>query len=152
MAWQEDVKQMDQEADEIIAGWSFSALAANLLPPPFDAIAVGSVFAGLGASIGKVYGVQLSWDALLEIGKAIGQGVAGVAAAGWVGSSLLKWVPGVNVWVALLIQPPMVAAIAYSVGNTFKSYYRIHITEGRDLTLEQIKEMAKAHFQSQLSD
>ncbi len=32
MSWQEDVHIMDQKADEIIAGWTFGALAANLLP------------------------------------------------------------------------------------------------------------------------
>jgi hypothetical protein len=52
--------------------------------------------------------------------------------------------------VALLIQPPIVAAIAYSAGNTFKNYYRVHITEGRDLTPEQIKEIAMSHFRSKI--
>jgi uncharacterized protein (DUF697 family) len=149
--WCEKVKKMDEEADAIIAGWSFGALAANLLPPPFDTMAVGAAFAKLGADIGNVYGVSLSWDALMDISKSIAKGVTGVTAASWIGTSLLKWVPGVNVWVALLVQPPMVGAIAFAVGNTFKNYYRVYITEGRDLTSAQIKEMAKSHFSSRLA-
>ena len=47
-----------------------------------------------------------------------------------------------NFWVALLIQPPMIGAIAYAAGNTFKNYYRIRITEFRDQTPDEIKEMA----------
>ncbi|MBD1855498.1 MULTISPECIES: hypothetical protein [Leptolyngbya] len=152
MAWQENVRKMDEQADTIIAGWSFGALAANLLPPPFDTMVVGAVFAKLGADIGEVYGVTFNWDKLLDIGKVIATGVGGVAAASYVGTGLLKWIPGVNVWVALLIQPPMVAAIAYAAGNTFKNYYRIHITEGRDLTPEEIKEMAKSHFRSKIGE
>lgn len=152
MTWQEDVKLMDEQADALIAGWSFGAFAANLLPPPFDTLAVATVFAKLGAAIGEVYGVKLSWDTLMDMSKAISTGVGSVIAAAWVGTSLFKYIPGVNLWVALLVQPPIVAALAYAAGNSFKDYYRIHITEGRDLTPEQIQEMAKAHFHSRFGE
>jgi hypothetical protein len=56
------------------------------------------------------------------------------------------------VWVALLVQPPLVAAISYAAGNTFKNYYRIHITECRDLSSDEIKEMAKSHFRSKIGN
>ena len=142
-----------KKADAIIAGWSFGALAANLLPPPFDTIAVGAVFAGLGANIGEVYGVKLSWDALMEIGKAIAKGISGVAMAGWVGSSLLKWVSRCQCLGG--------AANPTTNGSCDRLFGRQHVQKtitaftlrkGRDLTPEQIKEMAKAHFQSQLGD
>ena len=111
---------MDQEADKVIAGWTFGALAANLLPPPFDYIAVGAVFAKMGSKLGTVYEFPMNWKQLRSIGKAIGKGVAGVAAAAYVGTGIFKYIPGVNIWVALLIQPPIVAAIAYSAGKAFK--------------------------------
>jgi len=152
MEWQEKVRQMDEKADAVIAGWSLGAFAANLLPPPFDTMAIGAVFAKLGADIGEVYGVTFNWGKLVDIGKVIGTGVGGVAAASYVGTGLLKWIPGVNVWVALLIQPPIVAAISYAAGNTFKNYYRIHITEGRDLTPDEIKEMAESHFRGKIGN
>ncbi|MBD2207419.1 hypothetical protein H6G33_34170 [Calothrix sp. FACHB-1219] len=123
MSWSKDVQMMDRKADEIIARWIFGALVANLLPPAFDTLAVGAVFAKLGAAIGEVYGVTLSWDTLVDMGKAIATGVGSVATASYVGTGLLKYIPSVNIWVALLIQPPTVAAIAYAVGNSFKDYY-----------------------------
>lgn len=150
MSWKENVRIMDEKADEIISGWTFGALAANLLPPPFDTLAVGAVFAKLGASIGKVYGVTLNWETLMDMGKAIAAGVGSVATASYVGTGLLKYIPGVNIWIALLVQPPMVAALANAAGNSFKDYYRLRITQGRDLTTEQIQEMAKSYFRDSI--
>ncbi|BDA76473.1 hypothetical protein CAL7716_106390 (plasmid) [Calothrix sp. PCC 7716] len=150
MSWSQNIHMMDEKADEIIAGWTFGALAANLLPPPLDTIAVGAVFARLGAAIGEVYGVTLNWDTLIDMSKAIASGVGSVATASYIGTGLLKYVPGLNVWVALLVQPPMVAAVAYAAGNSFKDYYRLQITEGCDLTIEQLQEMAKSHFRHKI--
>jgi len=42
---------MDEQADNAIANWSLTALAANLLPPPFDMMAVGVVFGKMGARL-----------------------------------------------------------------------------------------------------
>ena len=58
------------------------------------------------------------------------------------GTDLFKYVPGVNVGVALLIQPPIVAAIAYSVGSAFKSYYRVLVAEGRALSQAELQKLA----------
>lgn len=152
MEWQEKIRKMDEKADEVIAVWSFGAFAANLLPPPFDVMAVATVFAKLGADIGEVYEVTLNWEKLVDIAKVIGTGISGAATASFLGSELLKWIPGLNVWVALLIQPPMVAAISYTAGNTFKNYYRTHITELRDLTPDEIKEMAESLLKSKMGN
>ena len=113
MEWQEKIRKVDEKADAVIAGWSFGALVANLLPQPFDVMAVGAVFAKLGADIGEVYEVTFDWGKLVDIGKIIGAGVGVVGTASYVGTELLKWIPGVNVWVALLIQPPMVDGSGY---------------------------------------
>jgi len=150
MVTDKQLSQMDEQADKIIAGWSFGALAANLLPPPFDMIAVSAVFAKLGRAIGKVYGISLSWNVLVDLSKSIMKAISAVAAAAYVGTSLFKYVPGVNLWVALLIQPPIVGAIAYTVGNAFKKYYRIKITEGRDLSKDEIQNLAQGYLRSKL--
>ena len=70
--------------------------------------------------------------------------------ASQIGTGLLKLIPGVNIWVALLIQPPIVAAVAYSAGSAFKEYYRISITEGRDLTPEQVQRLATSALRGKL--
>lgn len=145
------LEKMDEEADEVIGNWTFGAMAANILPPPFDYIAVGAVFARMGASLGEVYGVSISWDVLKSIGRSIGKGIGTVLAASYIGTGLFKYVPGVNIWVALLVQPPIVAAVAYSAGKAFKQYYRIHITEGRNLSPDEMRELAEAALRDKLS-
>ena len=146
----QELKVMDDQADKTIRNWSFGSLAANLLPPPFDMIAVGSAFARMGARLGEIYGVQVSWPVLKSLGKAVAKGLGAVVAASYIGTGIFKYIPGVNIWVALLIQPPIVAAVAYSAGHAFKQYFHIQITEGRDLSPEQISKLAEAALHNRL--
>lgn len=125
---------MDHQADLVIAKWSGGALAANLLPPPFDLLAVSATFVRMGQQLARVYEVRISARELRPLAKAMVKGVTGVELAAHLGTDVFKYVPGVNVAVALLIQPPIVAAIAYSVGTAYKRYYRVLHTEGRALT------------------
>lgn len=134
--------EMDVKADKIIAAWTFGSLVANLLPPPFDYMAVGASFAKMGVSLGEAYEIPISTDALKSIGKAIAKGVAGVAGAAYIGSGFFKYIPGLNLWVALLIQPPIVAKVAYSASKAFKEYYHIKRSGGKDLTPEEMRELA----------
>jgi hypothetical protein len=113
-------------------------------------VAVGGVFAGMGARIGSAYGVQVSAPVLKEMGVAVAKGIGGVLAASFVGTGLLKYVPGVNLWVALLVQPPMVAAVAYAAGRVFKLYYHTIILEGRELSTAEIGELAKSTLSEKL--
>jgi uncharacterized protein (DUF697 family) len=147
----ERLTAMDALADEAIRKWSFGALGANLLPPPFDMMAVGSVFAGMGAKLSKIYEVDVGWNDLKLLGTAIAKGVGAVLLAFQLGTGLFKYIPGVNVWVALLVQPPIVAAVAYSAGHAFKEYFHVRITEGRDLSPEQARALAEAALRAKLS-
>lgn len=132
---------MNRQADRIIATWTFGSLAANLLPPPFDVMAVSAAFVRMGQRLARVYEVEITPRELRPLAKAMVKGVTGVALAAHIGTGLFKYVPGVNIWVALLVQPPIVAAIAYSVGSSFKAYYRILKTEGRALSPEELREL-----------
>lgn len=147
---QTKLQMMDEQADNAITNWSLTALAANVLPPPFDVMAVGTVFGKMGARLGEIYEVQVSWPVIESIGKSMAKGVGAVLTASYIGTGLLKYIPGVNIWVALLIQPPMVAAVSYSVGKAFKQYFHIRITEGRDLTPEQVRELAETALHEKL--
>ena len=135
--------EMDKQADKIIGGWTFGSLAANLLPPPFDVIVVGSAFAKMGYDLSKVYEISISMGELKRIGKVIAKGIAAVSGAAFVGTSIFKWIPGVNIWVALLVQPPIVAAIAYSAGKTFKEYYHFKISQGSDLSYDELRRITE---------
>jgi uncharacterized protein (DUF697 family) len=132
---------MDRQADRVIATWTFGGLAANLLPPPFDVLAVSAAFARMGQRLARVYEVQITAKELKPLAKAMVKGITGVTLAAHIGTGVFKYVPGVNIWVALLIQPPIVAAIAYSVGSAFKAYYRVLKTEGRALSAEEMRRL-----------
>jgi uncharacterized protein (DUF697 family) len=132
---------MDRQANRVIATWSAGGLVANLLPPPFDAVAVSATFIRMGQQLARIYEVEITSKELKPLVKAMIKGITGVALAAHIGTGLFKYVPVVNIWVALLIQPPIVAAIAYSVGSSFKDYYRIMKTEGRALSPEQLQEI-----------
>lgn len=146
----EQLKTMDTQADAHIKGWSFTALIGNLAPPPFDTIAIGMVFAGMGANLSSIYGVNRSARELFTIGKSMAKGIGAVAVAGHIGTGMLKWIPGLNIWVALLVQPPLVAAVTYAVGNAFKQYYRVLVSEDIILTPDEMKKLAMEALQSKL--
>lgn len=146
----EKLELMNKSADKTINGWTFGAFAANLLPPPFDLIAVGAVFAKLGHRLGEIYGVKVNLGLLKKMGRSMAKGIGGAVAASYIGTSIFKYIPGVNIWVALLIQPPIVAAISHSVGRAFKEYYNIYLTEGKNLTVEQMKDLAEGYLKSKL--
>jgi hypothetical protein len=145
------LKEMDKSADKAIMGWSFAALGANLLPPPFDMIAVGGVFAKLGRRLAEIYEVEIDWSMLFQLGKSIAKGVSTTLSASYIGTGLLKYVPGVNLWVALLVQPPIVAAVAYSAGQAFKSYFHVCISGGKDLTRDQMRDLAAGALRARLA-
>lgn len=138
---EEGLAAMDRQADRIIAKWTFGSLAANLLPPPFDVVAVSAAFVRMGQRLAQIYEVEITSRELRPLAKAMVKGITGVALAAHIGTGLFKYVPGVNIWVALLVQPPIVAAIAYAVGSSFKAYYRILKTEGRALSPDELREL-----------
>lgn len=142
--------QMDKQADIVINKWTFGGLVANLLPPPLDAVAVAAAFARMGVRLGQVYGDQVSLHELKPIGKAMAKGVGTVTIAGKIGTDVFKYVPGVNIWVALLIQPPIVAAIAHSVGHAFKQYYHQRLTQGQDLTPDELRAITETALRQRI--
>lgn len=143
------LQKMNEAADKIIRNWSFGALLANLLPPPFDSIAVASAFAKMGQEISKAYEVQVTWEKLKQLGKSMFKGIGAVAAASYIGTGLFKYIPGVNVVVALLIQPPIVGMISYTVGQGYKKYF-ISLIKGKELSAEEIKRSVEAEFKREM--
>lgn len=141
-----ELKKMGELADEVIANWSLGALVGNLLPPPFDYIAVGTSIAKMGLKIAEIYNADITWDEIKRVGMLLAKGLGAVAAASYAGSSLLKYIPGVNIWVGLLMQPPIVGAMTYAAGYSYKSYFEVVLTKGRMLSDEEIKRLAERAF------
>jgi hypothetical protein len=96
---------MDRQADRVIATRSVSGLVANLLPPPFDMVAVSATFVRMGQRLARVYEDDITARELKPLAKAMIKGITGVALASHIGTGVFKYVPGINLWVALLIQP-----------------------------------------------
>jgi hypothetical protein len=70
---------VDRRADRVIAGWTFGSLAANLLPPPFDVMAVSAAFVRMGQRLARVYEVEITPRELKPLAKAMMKGITGVA-------------------------------------------------------------------------
>lgn len=146
MITETELKIMGERADEVIANWSLGALVGNLLPPPFDSIAVGTSIARMGLKIAEIYGAEISWDEIKRMGMLLAKGLGAVAAASYIGTGILKYIPGVNVWVALLMQPPIVGAMTYAAGHSYKTYFEIVLTKGKTLSDEDIQKLAEMAF------
>lgn len=147
----ERVANIDVEADHIIRNWSFGALALNLLPPPFDAMTIGAAFGRMGYRLAAVYGVPIRWPVIKNLGMSMAKGVLAVSTASYLGTAALKWIPGVNVTVALLVQPPIVAYITHTVGHAFKTYFHLRIMEGHELTPDELRNLAESMLREKLS-
>lgn len=57
-----ELKRMGEQADEVIRNGSLGAVAGNLLPPPFDYIAVGTSISKMGLKIAEIYNAEITWD------------------------------------------------------------------------------------------
>jgi uncharacterized protein (DUF697 family) len=147
---EEKLRRSDQEADRIAKRFSLGAGAANLLPPPLDTMAVASTFALMGRRIAKAYGVKIDRQVLGTAGMAMAQGVLAGAGASWGGTELLKAVPGMSVWVGLLIQPPIVAAIAYAAAETWKYYFHVVSAGGRGPDNAELREFVRLTFRNRI--
>jgi uncharacterized protein (DUF697 family) len=153
-SWLDDaaarLAESDARADVIIRRFSLTAGAVNILPPPLDMLAVGSTFARMGQQMARAYDASLNREVLRTAGLAMAEGVAAVAGGVYVGNSLLKFVPGVNIWVALLVQPPLVGAIAYAVGNTWKYFFRVVSAGGKGPDNAELKELVSTNLRNNL--
>jgi uncharacterized protein (DUF697 family) len=140
---QTDWAELDERADRIIMKYSVVGGAWNLLPTPFDVLATTGTFSKMATELASVYGVMIPGSRARQIGSAIATGTASVMGTAmgiaYVGSRLLKYVPGYGFGVSLLVQAPMVGAVSYAAGETLKDYFR-KAKEGRDLTVNEFRD------------
>ena len=61
----------------------------------------------------------------------------------------LKYVPGVNIWMALVIETDVVTAITESVGTAFKEYFHA-LLNSDSMSMEQVKSIAKDSLREKL--
>ena len=138
-----DWSELEQRADRIIMKYSVVGGAWNLLPTPFDVLGATGTFSKMATELASVYGVMIPGARARQIGSAIATGTASVMGTAmgiaYLGSRLLKYVPGYGFGVSLLVQAPMVGVVSYAAGETLKDYFR-KAKEGRDLTINEFSE------------
>ena len=140
---QTDWSELDERADRIIMKYSIVGGAWNLLPTPFDVLGTTGTFSKMATELASVYGVMIPGSRARQIGSAIATGTASVMGTAmgiaYVGSRLLKYVPGYGLGVSLLVQAPMVGAVSYAAGETLKDYFQ-KAKQGRDLTVIEFRD------------
>jgi uncharacterized protein (DUF697 family) len=97
----------------------------------------------MATELASVYGVMIPGSRARQIGSAIATGTASVMGTAmgiaYVGSRLLKYVPGYGFGVSLLVQAPMVGGISFAAGETLKDYFQ-KAKQGRDLTVNEFRD------------
>src|SRR5712691_1352136 len=136
---QTDWPELDQRADRIIMKYSVVGGAWNLLPTPFDVMGTTGTFSKMATELASVYGVMIPGQRARQIGSAVATGTASVMGVSYLGSRLLKFVPGYGFGLSLLVQAPVVGIISYAAGETLKDYFR-KAKEGRDLTIKEFRD------------
>src|SRR6266849_5354383 len=136
---QTDWPELDQRADRIVLKYSVVGGAWNLLPMPFDVMGATGTFSKMATELASVYGVMIPGTRARQIGTAIATGTASIMGVSYLGSRLLKFVPGYGFGLSLLVQVPVVGVVSYAAGETLKDYFR-KAKEGRDLTVNEFRE------------
>lgn len=133
---------MDAYADRVISNWSVGAVAANILPGRFSEKALGNVFNKVVVDLSNVYERKENLPASQEIGDMTQELIKVCKTGQGSKNDYLKYVPGVNIWMALVIEPEVVTAMTESVGTAFKQYFHALWTNTQ-LPMEQVKDIAK---------
>jgi uncharacterized protein (DUF697 family) len=146
---QTDWADLDQRADRIVMKYSVVGGAWNLLPMPLDVMGATGTFSKMATELASVYGVMIPGARARQIGSAIATGTASIMGISYLGSRLLKLVPGYGFGLSLLVQAPIVGVVSFAAGETLKDYFR-KAKEGRDLTVNEFRESFVRTLKSKL--
>jgi uncharacterized protein (DUF697 family) len=134
-----DWGDLDRRADWIIRKYSVVTGAWNVLPPPLDLMGAAGTFSKMATELAGVYQVMMPGARARQIGWAMASGTASVLGVTYVGSRLLKLVPGAGPALSLLVQAPIVAAVAFTAGEVLKDYFK-KARAGKELTVNELKD------------
>jgi uncharacterized protein (DUF697 family) len=134
-----DWGDLDRRADWIIRKYSVVTGAWNVLPPPLDMMGAAGTFSKMATELAGVYQVMMPGARARQIGWAMASGTASVLGITYVGTRLLKLVPGAGPALSLLVQAPIVAAVAFTAGEVLKDYFK-KARAGKELTTNELKD------------
>jgi uncharacterized protein (DUF697 family) len=93
----------------------------------------------MATELAGVYQVMMPGARARQIGWAMASGTASVLGVTYVGTRLLKLVPGAGPALSLLVQAPVVAAVAFTAGEVLKDYFK-KAKAGKELTINELKD------------
>ena len=118
-----DWDELDRKANLIIARYTVISTASNVLPFGLDVIAVTATFTKLTTELAGVYQVIVSNKRARQMGWAIATTTGTVLGAAYAGSRLAKLIPG-GYFFGVLVQAPIVGAVAWAAGDALKGYFK----------------------------
>jgi len=107
-----------------VAQYAVVSAAWNVLPPPLDVMGVTATFAKMTTELSGVYQVNVSAKRSRQIGWAIATTTASVLGVAYAGSRLVRFIPGGGWLASLLLQAPVVGAVAWAAGDALKGYFK----------------------------
>lgn len=119
-----DWEELDKKANLIVARYAVVSAAWNVLPPPLDVMGVTATFSKMCTELSGVYQVNVSAKRSRQIGWAIATTTASVLGITYAGSRLIRFIPGGGWLASLLLQAPVVGAVAWAAGDTLKGYFK----------------------------
>lgn len=134
-----DWEELDHKADMIVARYAVVSSVWNVLPPPLDVMGVTATFAKMATELAGVYQVIVSAKRARQMGWAIATTTASVLGVAYAGSKLVKYIPGGGWLISLLIQAPIIGAVAWAAGDTLKAYFK-QTRRGVEPSLKSLQE------------
>ncbi len=123
--WMEpDWEEMDSKANAVIMRYALVSGAWNILPPPLDMMGVVGTFAKMATELAGVYQVIVSSTRARQMGWAIATSTASVLGVAYAGSKLVGLIPVGGMLASLLLQAPIVGAVAWAAGDALKQYFK----------------------------
>ena len=133
-----DWEDLDKKANLIIARYTVISTASNVLPFGLDIVAVTAVFTKMTTELAGVYQVIVSNKRARQMGWAIATTTGTVLGAVYAGSRLAKLIPG-SYFFGVLVQAPLVGAVAWAAGDALKGYFK-ETRKGREPSLDSLRD------------
>ncbi|MBC8104107.1 MAG: DUF697 domain-containing protein [Cytophagales bacterium] len=133
-----DWDELDRKANLIIARYTVISTASNILPFGLDVVAVTATFTKLTTELAGVYQVIVSNKKARQMGWAIATTTGTVLGAAFGASRLAKLIPG-GYFFGVLVQAPIVGAVAWAAGDALKGYFK-QARKGDEPTLTSLRD------------
>jgi uncharacterized protein (DUF697 family) len=133
-----DWEELDKKANMIIVRYTMVSTAANLLPFGLDVALVTATFTKMVIELAGVYQVIVSNKRARQISWAFATTTGTVLGTAYGASQLAKQIPG-SYFFGVLVQAPIVGAVAWAAGDALKGYFK-ETRRGREPSLESLRD------------